>query len=142
MFNKKRALKLSILFLYAIALLDIIRGFMHTFNINWAAENIAKIEAIPDSMILMGSFGMSNFLTGFIYLLVLRKAKHLTPYVLAFIPLAYGLGIVGLKLQGISMDAEFSGQYMMFVYLGLCALISLNYFASSRKELRHETTIK
>jgi hypothetical protein len=140
MYNKKTALKVSTILLFAIALLDIVRGFMHTFNINWAAENIAKIEAIPDSMMLMGSFGMSNFLTGFIYLLILWKVKNLTPYILGLIPIAYGLGIIGLKLQGIAMDAEFNGQYMMFVYLGLCALTSIYYFLSSKKETSNETT--
>lgn len=141
MYNKKTALKVSSLLLLAISLLDIIRGFMHTFNINWAAENIAKIEAIPDSMILMGSFGMSNFLTGFIYLLILWKAKNLAPHVLALIPIAYGLGIIGLKLQGIAMESEFNGQYMMFVYLGLCALTSIYYFLSSKMEASNETSI-
>lgn len=141
MYNKKTALKVSSLLLLAISLLDIIRGFMHTFNIYWAAENIAKIEAIPDSMILMGSFGMSNFLTGFIYLLILWKAKNLAPHVLALIPIAYGLGIIGLKLQGIAMESEFNGQYMMFVYLGLCALTSIYYFLSSKKEASNETSI-
>ncbi|HSN66550.1 MAG TPA: hypothetical protein VLS94_07915 [Fusibacter sp.] len=141
MYNKKTALKVSSLLLLAISLLDIIRGFMHTFNIKWAAENIAKIEAIPDSMILMGSFGMSNFLTGFIYLLILWKAKNLAPHVLALIPIAYGLGIIGLKLQGIAMESEFNGQYMMFVYLGLCALTSIYYFLSSKMEASNETSI-
>jgi len=140
MHNKKTALKISTILLFAIALLDIVRGFMHTFNINWSAENIAKIEAIPDSMILMGSFGMSNFLTGFIYLLILWKAKNLTPYILAIIPIAYGLGIIGLKLQGIAMDAEFNGQYMMFFYLGSCVLTSIYYFLSLKKEASNETT--
>lgn len=138
--HKKTALKISTILLFAIALLDIVRGFMHTFNINWSAENIAKIEAIPDSMILMGSFGMSNFLTGFIYLLILWKAKNLTPYILAIIPIAYGLGIIGLKLQGIAMDAEFNGQYMMFFYLGSCVLTSIYYFLSSKKGASNETT--
>jgi hypothetical protein len=140
MYNKKTALKVSTILLFSISLLDIVRGFMHTFNINWAAENIAEIEALPDSMILMGSFGMSNFLTGFIYLLILWKAKNLTPYILALIPIAYGLGIIGLKLQGVAMDAEFNGKYMMFVYLGVCTLTSIYYFLSSKKAAPKDTT--
>lgn len=134
MFNKKIALTISTVLLTFIAILDLVRGFMHTFNINWAAENIAKIEPIPDSLILMGSFGMSNFLTGFLYLLILTKTKHLVPYVLVLIPLAYGLGIMGPKLQGIQMQSDFNGKYMMYVYLGLCVITALYSFISSKKE--------
>jgi len=101
---------------------------MHTFNINWASANIAKIDPIPDSLMLMGTFGISNFLTGFIYLLILWKAKKLAPYVLILIPISYVLGIMGLKMQHVQMQAEFNGQYMMRVYLILCALTSIYYF--------------
>ena len=126
--NKERALKISTVTLFVIAMIDLLRGFMHTFQINFAATNIAKIQATPDELILMGSFGMANFLSGILYLLVLKKAKHLAPYVLIIIPTAYLLGIIGLKMQGVHMQAEFNGQYMMYVYLGVSALVSGYYF--------------
>lgn len=131
MFKKKIALKINTRVLGALAILDLIRGYMHTFNINWASANIAKIDPIPDSLMLMGSFGISNFLTGFIYLLIIWKAKQLAPYILLLIPFSYVLGIIGLKIQNVQMEAEFNGQYMMHVYLILCALTGVYYFVAS-----------
>ncbi len=46
-----------------------------------------------DQVFLLGVFGISNFLTGFIYLLISRKAKELAPYMLIIIPLTYHLGL-------------------------------------------------
>ena len=78
MLNKFLSLKINTLILGVIALIDIIRGYMHTFNINYASANIAKIDPHPDAMYLLGVFGMSNFLTAFIYLIIVWKAKHIT----------------------------------------------------------------
>jgi len=132
--KKEKAIRISTTFLFALGTLDLIRGFMHTFNINWAATTFAKIALIPDSLMLMGAFGISNILTGLIYLLICKKAKHLVPYVLALIPTAYLLGMIGLRMQGVQAESAFNGKYMMLGYLGLCALISAYYFISARKE--------
>ncbi len=88
----------------------------------------------PNSLIFMGAFGIGNILSGLTYLLLLKKAKHLAPHILAIIPTSYALGSIGLKLQDVHANAEFNGQYMMYVYLGLCAVISAYYFISAKKE--------
>lgn len=134
MLNTKIALKVNTIVLFLVGIMDIIRGFLHTFNIRWASANIAKIEPIPDSLQIMGAFGMSNFLTGFLFLLIFSKAKHLSPYVLLLIPFSYLLGIVGLRIENVTPNAEFNGQYMMMVYLGICALAAVYYFVSSGLE--------
>ena len=103
MFTKEKALRLSIAYLWFLAILDLVRGFLHTFNILWANETFAQMVPNPDSLMMLGAFGISNILTGLIYLLILKKAKHLAPYVLGIIPIAYLSGSLGLKLQGIQV---------------------------------------
>ena len=133
MLNKSLSLKINTIILGVIALFDIIRGYMHTFNINYASANIAKIDPHPDAMYLLGVFGMSNFLTAFIYLIIIWKAKHITPYILLIIPFAYLVGIIGLKTEDVQMQSEFNGQYMMFGYFTICFLTSLIYFTSKKQ---------
>ena len=134
MFTKEKALKISIAYLWVLAILDLVRGFLHTFNILWANATVAQMVPNPDSLMMLGAFGISNILTGFLYLLILRKAKHLAPYVLAIIPVSYITGDIGLKLQNVQGESSFYGKYMMLVYLALCIIISIIYFASAYKE--------
>tara|TARA_Y100000385_G_scaffold253224_1_gene277205 strand:- start:236 stop:637 length:402 start_codon:yes stop_codon:yes gene_type:complete len=133
MLNKSLSLKINTIILGVIALIDIIRGYMHSFNINYASANIAKIDPHPDAMYLLGVFGMSNFLTAFIYLIIVWKAKHITPYILFIIPFAYLIGIIGLRTQDVQMQSEFNGQYIMFGYFTICLLTSLLYFTSKKQ---------
>ncbi len=133
MFNKERAVKNNSIVLFSLGILDLLRGFMHTYNINWASTNIAKIDPLPDSLILMGSFGISNILTGFIYIYTAWKLKKHAPIILILIPIAYFLGFVGLKISGISMQSEFNGKYMMLVYMSICVVSFLYYAISAKK---------
>ncbi|PKM86878.1 MAG: hypothetical protein CVU85_06995, partial [Firmicutes bacterium HGW-Firmicutes-10] len=78
-----------------VGIFDVIRGFMHTFNIFWAVETFAKLDlsvAKDAQLFLLAAFGISNYLTGFIFILISRKAKHLSVYMLSFILAAYALG--------------------------------------------------
>lgn len=111
--------------LFFIAVLDVTRGFMHTFLLTWSATNIAKLNMATgsgDQVFLLGVFGISNFLTGFLYLLINRKARELSPYMLIIIPIAYLLGIVGIKISKVHMQSAFEGKYFMMVYLGICII--------------------
>jgi hypothetical protein len=134
MFTKDKALRVSIIYLWMIAILDLVRGFMHTFYINWANATFAQMEPNPDSLMMLGAFGISNILTGILYILILRKAKHLAPYVLTFIPFSYITGYIGLRLQNVQADSSFYGKYMMLVYLGLCILFAIYYWISEFKD--------
>jgi hypothetical protein len=134
MLNKKYALTIASVVLFGIAIMDLIRGYMHTYNVHHAAENMAGIELSSDSLVLMGAFGISNFLTGFLYFLIIFKAKELVPYVLLLIPLSYMIGGYGLmKISGVVMESPFRGQHMMKIYLSICLLTAIFYFISQIK---------
>ena len=109
--------------LFFIGGYDVLRGFMHTFLLTWSATNFAKFDLATtpqDQVFLLGVFGISNFLTGFIYLLISRKARELSPYVLIIIPLTYILGLAGIWSGNIRGQAAFDGKYFMLVYFSIC----------------------
>lgn len=133
MLSEKTALKISSIVLFAAGLMDIKRGIAHTFGVRYSAEVLAGIEPISDSLVLMSAFGMSNFLTGFIFLLIVWKARHLAPYVLLLIPVSYFIGGIGMNLQEVQLESRFVGQYIMRVYLLICTLTGLLYFLAKRK---------
>jgi len=111
--------------LFFIGVLDVIRGFMHTFLLTWSATNVAKLDMTTgssDQVFLLGVFGISNLLTGFIYFLISRKARELSPYVLIMIPLTYLLGLVGIWSGGVHGQAAFEGKYFMLAYFGVCVI--------------------
>ncbi len=123
--SDNRFYKLPSLVLLFIGLIDLLRGFLHTFAVNWASTTFAHLDltvAKENQLWLLGVFGISNILTGLIYILISRKAKHLSPYVLGIIPFAYLIGIVGLRVSGISPQSDFDGKYFMIIYLGVCLL--------------------
>ena len=129
--KKETALRISVTVLFLAGLMDLRRGFAHTFNVRYSAEHLAGIELLSDSLVLMVAFGISNFITGFIYLLVAWKAKELAPYILFVIPLSYALGRMGMNYQEVQMESPFIGQYIMAVYLSICLLTGLLYLLST-----------
>jgi len=125
--------------LFVIGLVDLLRGFLHTYEVNWAAETFAKLDlsvAHFDQLTLLGAFGISNILTGLIYILISRKAKDLSPYVLGIIPIAYVIGFIGLKVSGINSTASFYGKYFMLVYLSVCAATCIIFFYRKKQQIK------
>lgn len=112
--------------------MDLVRGFMHTFNIQYAATHIAQVDMaspmIGDFLLVMTTFGMSNFLTGMFAIIIGLNAKKLAPIFLAIIPLTYLLGIISMRMNDIETNAAFNGQYMMYIYLSVCLLTTLYYY--------------
>lgn len=111
--------------LFFIGGVDVLRGFMHTFLLTGSATNIAKLDMTVgsgDQVFLLGVFGISNFLTGFIYFLISRKARELFPYVLIIIPLTYLLGLIGIRSGNVHGQSAFEGQTFMLAYLSVCIL--------------------
>lgn len=109
--------------LFILGILDLIRGVMHTFLLRWAGVHIAGFDPVTtpsDQFFMLGAFGISNFLTGFLYLLISRRARALSPYVLAIIPATYLLGMIGIGIANVNPQAVFGGKYFMMVYLALC----------------------
>lgn len=123
--------------LFFIGGLDVLRGLMHTFLLTWSATNIAQLNMTVgsgDQVFLLGVFGISNFLTGFIYFLISRKARELSPYVLILIPLTYLLGVIGIWSGGVHGQSAFEGQYFMLVYLGICIVTFLVFQFQKRTQ--------
>ena len=116
--------------LFFIGGLDVLRGFMHTFLLTWSATNVAKLNMAiesSDQVFLLGVFGISNFLTGFIYFLVSKKARELSPYVLIIIPLTYLLGLIGIWSGNVHEQAAFEGKYFMLVYFSICIITFVTF---------------
>ena len=111
--------------LFVLGIVDLIRGVMHTFLLRWAGVHVAGFDPVttpPDQFFMLGAFGISNFLTGFLYLLISRKARELSPFVLAIIPATYLLGMIGIGVAGVHGQSTFSGRYLMFVYFAVCVV--------------------
>ena len=116
--------------LFFIGGLDVLRGFMHTFLLTWSATNVAKLNMAiesSDQVFLLGVFGISNFMTGFIYFLVSKKARELSPYVLIIIPLTYLLGLIGIWSGNVHGQAAFEGKYFMLVYFSICIITFVTF---------------
>lgn len=122
--------------LFALGIYDLFRGFMHTFVLRWSGTNIAGFNADTtpiDQYFMLGTFGISNFLTGFIYLLISRRSPELSPYVLALIPGVYLLGLIGIWSNGIHGTSTYLGQYILYVYFAICILTVIYFAWNSRK---------
>jgi hypothetical protein len=116
----------------ALGCLDLVRGFMHTILLDYAATNIAKLDLSTalaiDLLQLMGSFGISNYITGVMLILVGWKARSLALAILGVIPVSYIVGIVGIKINSapyVSSQAAWGGAPMMMVYLAICGITFL-----------------
>lgn len=128
--------------LFLIGAYDLLRGGMHTFLLKWSAANFAGFDIATvseDQVFLLGVFGISNFLTGSIFLLISRKARHLAPPVLILIPVIYLLGWIGLRTGGVHAQAEFNGRYLMFAYFAFC-LGAYAYFLIMRRRASRSHT--
>lgn len=112
--------------LCVLGAIDLLRGFLHTFRIEWAVKTFARLDlsaAREDQLTLLGVFGISNFLTGAIYLLIGFRAPALAAIVLLLIPCAYALGVAGLRAAGVRRRSALLGRYFLLVYLAVAALV-------------------
>ena len=125
--------------LFGIGIFDLLRGFMHTFLLTWSAEHIAKLDLSANTgeqLFLLGVFGISNFLTGIIFLVISKKARTLSPYILIIIPLAYLFGLIGIWSGGIHARAAFYGKYVMFTYFAIC-ILTFCWFMIQKQKIKH-----
>ena len=65
-------------------------------------------------------------------MLISRKARELSPYVLAIIPATYLLGMIGIGVAGVQAQADFPGKYFMTVYFAVC-LVTVAVFLVQRR---------
>ena len=113
----------------ALGCLDLIRGFMHTILLKYAALNIAGFDLSTslagDLLQEMGAFGISNFLTGIMLILIGWKARSLALAMLGVIPAAYIIGAIGIKINSAAyapLQAAWGGAQPMLVYLVICGV--------------------
>jgi uncharacterized membrane protein YiaA len=109
--------------------LDLIRGFLHTIMLEYAATNIAGLDLSTslagDLLQEMGAFGISNYLTGIMLILIGWRARPLALAMLGIIPVAYIVGIIGIRVHSAAYapsQAAWGGTIPMLVYLAVSAI--------------------
>ncbi|RLD07629.1 MAG: hypothetical protein DRI65_04240 [Chloroflexota bacterium] len=130
--NKTNLPKVISIITIALGSLDLIRGFMHTILIRFAATNIAGLDLSTsqagDLLVLMGSFGISNYISGLALILMGWKSRELAWIMMGVIPATYLAG--GLAIRFYSADfansqSSWGGKPMMMVYMAICVLTFL-----------------
>lgn len=114
--------------LFVLGWVDLLRGVLHTFLVSWSAKTFARMDlsvARQDQLTLLGAFGISNLLTGVIFILVSIKAGPLSDRVLLAIPCAYAVGFIGIRTSRVKPRSAFYGKYFMLAYLGTCLMTVL-----------------
>ena len=117
--------------LLILGCVDFFRGFMHTVMLEYAAANIAGITDL-DAIFLLRTFGLSNYLTGALFILIALKAQELAPCVLVLIPVSYAFGL--LVSPPVAQTAQFNGKYFMMVYFAICVLLGVWGIVAQRKQ--------
>lgn len=121
--------------LFILGLVDLLRGVLHTFFIHWANDTFAHLDLSAngqDQLMLLSAFGISNLLTGSIYILISMKAKEIARPVLILILGAYFIGWLGIQYAGVTPNSDFLGRYFMAGYFLVCLLGIL--FSRNKKD--------
>lgn len=109
--------------------IDLLRGFMHTIMLEYAAFNIAGLDLSTsqagDLLQQMGAFGISNYLTGIMLILIGWKVRPLALAMLGIIPVVYAIGFAGIKINSSAYapsQAAWGGAMPMLVYLTISGI--------------------
>jgi hypothetical protein len=123
--------------LACLGAIDLVRGFLHTFLVEHSAVHVAGMDlsqADSNQLMLLGAFGISNFLTGALFIAISWKARQVVPAALVIAPAAYLLGFIALRLNHVSPQAAFPGRWFMLGYL----TVSFLTFVASVVWMRHK----
>ena len=77
--NNRDIPKFAWIITIGLGCIDLTRGFLHTFMLEFAANNIFVIDlsgGVENQMFLLGTFGISNYLTGIMLILIGLKARE------------------------------------------------------------------
>lgn len=132
-----RAGRISSVFLFFLGLVDLFRGAAHTYFIYWANDTFAHLDLSvngQDQLVLLSAFGISNWLTGMLFILIAIKAKPLAEAALKIILIAYAVGWLGMQYAGVTPNADFYGRFIMLGYFGVC-LIGVIWSRYDRRSL-------
>jgi hypothetical protein len=119
--------KFAWMLMVGLGCVDLIRGFIHTVLLEYAAINIFVIDAsggVDNQIFLLGIFGISNYLTGIMFILIGLKARQLVPIMLPIIPITY-FGGAALISRVANPTAQLGGGPFMLVYFAICIAASL-----------------
>ena len=114
--------KFAWILLIGLGCLDLFRGFVHTVLLEHAAYNIFVIDTtggIENQIFLLGFFGITNYFTGIMLILIGISARHLVPIILPVLPFTYIAGSA-LVRNVASPTAELGGLTFMTIYLATC----------------------
>ena len=103
---------------------DLFRGFMHTVLLEYAAINIFVIDlsgGVENQIFLLGLFGITNYFTGIMFILIGLTARHLVPIVLPILPLTYFAGSALIRSVA-SPTAQLGGLSFLTIYFLTCIL--------------------
>ena len=100
---------------------------MHTIVLNYSAKNIAVLDlstsTASDQLRLLGAFGISNFETGVVLILIGFYARPIALAMLGVIPFVYLIGHWGITANIASYaptTANWGGAPWLVVYLCIC----------------------
>ena len=136
--NDIKCPKFAWILMIGLGCVDLIRGFIHTFMLEFAALNIFEIDlsgGVDNQMFLLGIFGISNYLTGIMFILIGLKARPLVPIMLPAIPIVY-LGGTALISRTASPTAQLGGGPYMLIYFALCIAASIAILVITIKNRR------
>jgi hypothetical protein len=133
--NKKEIPKFTWVVLIILGCIDLLRGIMHTIFIDEAIALFAHFDLsgpmAGDLMLQMSAFGISNLITGAMFIIIALKARQMADIALICIPVAYLIGIIAIKINNIVPQSDLLGQYGMMVYLG----VSIITFIATRVKI-------
>lgn len=108
---------------------DLLRGVMHTIFLKYSATSIAGLDLATnqsgDLLMLLNAFGISNYLTGIMLLMLACTSRLCSLVMLGLIPLIYILFFESLQpLLNLYQPPQspFLGKYYMLFYLSISGL--------------------
>ncbi|MCD8538010.1 MAG: hypothetical protein LRY56_11210 [Burkholderiaceae bacterium] len=136
----KSSASIAAIVLFGLGCMDLFRGLAHTFMIHWANDTFAHLDLSMngnDQLMLLGAFGISNWLTGMLFILIATKARALASASLVIILVAYAIGWLGMQYAGVSPESDFYGRFIMLGYFAVClAGIVWQYMADKQSDKR------
>ncbi len=126
---------------------DIIRGLMHTVFMEQAIATLAHLDFtagnINDQLFQMNVLGVSNLISGILFIVVALKAKQYADFALLYPVISHIIGILAIRINNIEASSDFLGKYVMGIYMGVCIstfIVSRIFTAKARKKSAQEDT--
>ncbi|MHA1518698.1 MAG: hypothetical protein ACTSRK_00815 [Promethearchaeota archaeon] len=124
--NRKTVPTFTWIGLLILGCLDLIRGLIYTIFINITVTTIANINLTTplagDLKLQIIAVGISNLISGVTLVIIALKARKWAEMALLYIPFAYLVGYIALKIYDIVPTSDFLGNYIMMVYIGVSLL--------------------